>query len=741
MTKSSFPMKKSKAAFKAAKDEFSYQLDEAEFSNAAWDRRKVESRQAINLNPSIKNVNAVIANSGLDSDKKLDEGGSANVPLTSLIKLMENAGENLELPAPAQFLVNASTYKIVTDKGFARFTMKFGLRILEDGWVSIPLLTHRAAVVTSNVTRTGEEKRDNKETGPKTWSFCVLPGGKDSTQGLLSNVSGDFVVDVEALVPYANLRETGLLLSVPKCVNNELFLDVAGTQLDIKVEPAISSELAVSEEQQRTKLKCRLPPTNRLMLQWTEKLVELDSEPAVKEHLPLTITSEQYVLHSIGEGVLSSKIVMKYVIQNGSVSLFEIVIDSRVRLLNVLGAGLKRWEVVEQEYKDPNAAPPVATEDPAKKVKRPNRVLKAYMDYGMEDAYELTINTELAMGDTSAKVVIPTQRSLGVSREKGHVGLEARTNVELQEIQARGLATTDVGELPQTVMDLASNAVLLGYKYLDPSFQLEVDVKKHGDVGVLIAIVEECQLDVTVTEEGSMLTRLSAKVRNTQKQFLRIKLPTGAHIWSTFSANQPVKPAFDEKDKALMVPLHKSKLGDNGGSFVVEVVYLYEASPMGNRGTFEFRLPTLDIPANLVKVLLHLPNEFRFGEFEGDLKETQDRYLVAMTGTLNISQPMRTQMNPLSNVQQQQMQMQSNAFLEDNIDAVQTMNDYAGEFNKVKGVLPVRVDRMNISGTQAFSFERALIGSDVPMSLIAPYKKVNTKGCCRRRRVGGCSLM
>jgi len=360
------------------------------------------------------------------------------------------------------------------------------------------------------------------------------------------------------------------------------------------------------------------------------------------------------------------------------------------------------------------------------------------MDYGMEDAYELTISTELSMGDTSAKVIIPTQRSLGVSREKGHIGLEARTNVELQEQQARGLAMTDVGELPVTVTDLATNAVLLGYKFLDPSFVLEVDVKKHGDVGVLIAIVEECHVDCTITEEGSMLTRLSVKVRNTQKQFLRIRLPLGAHIWSTFSANQPVKPAFDEKDKVLMVPLHKSKLGDsnNGGSFVLEVVYLYDARAMGTRGTLEVKLPSLDIPANLIKVLLHLPGDYRFGEFEGDLKETQDRYLSPMVGTLDVAsnQPqmrMQTNSNPLY----------SNNNFEDNIDKMIQVHEHVGEFNKVKGVLPVRVDRLQIAGSVQYSFERALVGSDVLMSLSAPYKKASKKGCCSRRRVGGCSLM
>lgn len=62
---------------------------------------------------------------------------------------------------------------------------------------------------------------------------------------------------------------------------------------------------------------------------------------------------------------------------------------------------------------------------------------------------------------------------------------------------------------------------------------MKIDVKKHEDVGVLIAVVEAAWYTVTVSEEGSMMYKLRMLVRNTQKQYLRVSIPSEFEIWST----------------------------------------------------------------------------------------------------------------------------------------------------------------------------------------------------------------
>ncbi len=43
--------------------------------------------------------------------------------------------------------------------------------------------------------------------------------------------------------------------------------------------------------------------------------------------------------------------------------------------------------------------------------------------------------------------------------------------------------------------------MLFGYKYLYPQYELVLDVKKHADVGVLIAVVDSAHYSATYAEE------------------------------------------------------------------------------------------------------------------------------------------------------------------------------------------------------------------------------------------------
>jgi hypothetical protein len=69
------------------------------------------------------------------------------------------------------------------------------------------------------------------------------------------------------------------------------------------------------------------------------------------------------------------------------------------------------------------------------------------------------------------------------------------------------------------VFDLASNPLLFGYKFLQPGYELVLDVKKHADVGVLIAVIDAAHFTAALSEEGSVMYKLLLSVKNTQKQY------------------------------------------------------------------------------------------------------------------------------------------------------------------------------------------------------------------------------
>ena len=70
----------------------------------------------------------------------------------------------------------------------------------------------------------------------------------------------------------------------------------------------------------------------------------------------------------------------------------------------------------------------------------------------MEDSYTFTVTSELEMKSKSDSLEIPTFSCLAtkdVSREKGMIAIEARTNVEVEEIKSSGLGSLGVNEVRQ----------------------------------------------------------------------------------------------------------------------------------------------------------------------------------------------------------------------------------------------------------------------------------------------------
>lgn len=168
------------------------------------------------------------------------------------------------------------------------------------------------------------------------------------------NRRGKYTVQLQLAVPYTSPRQLAVVLGgLPISVANTIKVRLNQPNAEIKVEPCLSFS-AANDAAGNTVVDACCPPTSSISVQWTERAREI-VEPVVKEELPLTVTATQSTLHSIGEGFITTSINYDFVIRNGTVSLFDVFLESRVRILSVDGRGMKRWELVE-------AANPIAGE-------------------------------------------------------------------------------------------------------------------------------------------------------------------------------------------------------------------------------------------------------------------------------------------------------------------------------------------------------------------------------------------
>ena len=99
-------------------------------------------------------------------------------------------------------------------------------------------------------------------------------------------------------------------------------------------------------------------------------------------------------------------------------------------------------------------------------------------------------------------------------------------------------------------------------------------------------------------------------IRNNQRNFLKITLPRDAILWSASLAGNPVRPG-QAPDGAVLLPLEKSRAGDEAPVFAVELLYLVRDTAWTEKGKANLTLPALDLPISRTGLLLYHSPQFR----------------------------------------------------------------------------------------------------------------------------------
>jgi hypothetical protein len=395
--------------------------------------------------------------------------------------------------------------------------------------------------------------------------------------------------------------------------------------------------------------------------------------------------------------------------------------DMALHILHVSGEWVKRWEV-------------------------DGSMVRVFFDCPVEDSYSLVVHSEMTLESTTCKVNVPVFKCRNVNREDGYLGIVGRTSIEISDLMHGCCSRVDEVELPAVLRQESTFPILLAYKFLSPNYVVRLDVKRHDDCEVLIAVCEECYLSISVTEVGVIMFNVFLKVRNTHKQFLRMTIPKEVgrfDIWSTFMSNEAVKPSLDE-EKNVLIPLAKVK-----DSFQVKIVYVCEHDslfrvargdrkaplPRSRRKYLEMFLPYFDLPVQRLFVGVSVPDNYMFGEFEGDLKEVENfstspvaHLMVTPTHVENPVVPMQ-QMQQMQMPSQMLMNVMDDFCLEQqempqvqcassssiptigfNVESQTIRMPRKRQVASDRGVVPVDVTMLQMRKT--FHFERVLVSSE-----------------------------
>jgi hypothetical protein len=226
---------------------------------------------------------------------------------------------------------------------------------------------------------------------------------------------------------------------------------------------------------------------------------------------------------------------------------------------------------------------------------------------------ELTYERILSESQGESQVNAPTPRVRGAEVEQGRIAVEALSAVEVRPVVAEQLTTVDVAELPQQLILRTTHPILTAFKYLhaDPPHRLALGLTRHRLASVQEAVIERADYRTLYTRDGLQVTTAEFTLRNSRKQFLRLRLPKGAVVWSAFVDGKPEKPAVSEgkngADPAVLIKIINSTAG-----FPVQLVYATQGPGFGSLGSARGSLARPDVLVTHSRWDVYVPAEMRY---------------------------------------------------------------------------------------------------------------------------------
>jgi hypothetical protein len=561
-------------------------------------------------------------------------------------------------PPPTDATLTRVDYELHVTGDLAAGRASLTVDVLKDGWVRVP-------VPAGLLVR--EARLDGKQ-------VSLVPGaqGKSGTHlsALLSHAGRfELLLDVDVPVTSSAGDESISLPSTESGVTRATVL-LPRQGVDLRIGGGLLSEK--SEAPGETRWLAYARGNEALTFTWRRKTEDHHVE------LPLRLRGSLTQLTSLAEDSASIYAEANFEIVQGAAREVRIQLPDKITINQVSGAMVADWEMKNGELAVTFLEP-------------------------VEHSARFVISGEARLPKDGI-IDIPLLRLLNTERDTGGVAVEILGAGEIKDQKAQGLEEADASDLGETVANRQSPA-LVAFRARSgeagATRSLSVNVARYDQQAVLMANIEEARYQVLMSADGKELVQARYAVRNNQRNFVKVTLPAGAMVWSVSLAGRPVRPG-QSPDGSLLLPLEKSRGGDDAPAFAIEILYLAKAAPWNEKGQEKLALPALDLPISRTGLLLYYPPLFRVSAEPGTFR-TQE-YVNPVSAVLEPAGGARGAnlmlLDPAAAPQKQHDRLEQFAKLHSNDDdkekkdATQALLDtfkaksLAG---KVTGILPINV--------------------------------------------------
>ncbi len=547
-------------------------------------------------------------------------------------------------PPPMDATLSRVDYDLRVAGDLASGRASLTVDVLKDGWVRVP-------VPAGLLVR--EARLDGK-------LVSLVPGDRNKgghLSALLSHAGRSMLLlDVDVPVTISAGDESMSLPSTDSGVTRAT-VELPRQGVDLRVGGGLLSEQ--SESGSETKWLAYARGNEPLTFTWRRKIEDHHVE------LPLRMRGALTQLTSLNEDSTSIYAEASLDIVQGAAREVHLQLPEKVTINQVAGAMVADWEMKNGDLS-------VTFLEPVEHNAR----------------FVITGETHLPRDGV---IDIPLLRILNTEKDNDGVAVEILGAGEIKGQKTHGLEEADASDLGETIASRQSPA-LVAYRVRSgeagQTRSLSINLARYDQQAVLMANIEEARYQILASADGKLLVRARYAVRNNQRNFVKITLPAGATVWSASLGGRPVRPG-QSPDGSLLLPLEKSRGGEDASAFAIDVLYLTKAQAWGDKGTERVTLPAVDLPISRTGLLLYYPPLFRVNVEPGTFRtqEFQNPTSSAFGGVIDMAAASGIELRqPTAAKQRDEVDRKDSTLAL--VDSFRAKSS-AG---KVTGILPMNVD-------------------------------------------------
>ncbi len=315
------------------------------------------------------------------------------------------------------------------------------------------------------------------------------------------------------------------------------------------------------------------------------------------EVLAPTIKPEVLQCVDLAEGMIRGTAYIRYAIENAGCKTFRIQAPQPGTSLTMAGRNIAKAFEVDKD----------------------KGIWQLDFQTKVEDSVLVRVSYQTPYDTAKGAVTIRPLRTLDTEGQKGYLVVRSAGREQIRPTgDLAGLKPEDARSIPPVFGAEDMSDAILCYRTLQPEYQLELAVRRHGSEEVLPARVTSVRMTSVLAADRTLLTRVALDLQVGDLRFLQVTLPNAEDaLWSAFVNGKVVKPSRD--GRAYRIPLEEPVAGE---ATAVEIIAAGR-SPWRVGWSRKYYGPQFNLPLNDVQWVLYTPPGRRCFGFGGTFKLTE----------------------------------------------------------------------------------------------------------------------